>query len=130
MVPALFDEDIPRQVAEALHAFGCQASHVLLVPELASGATDHEIIRWCSDKGAELVTADYKMKTTQRYAGLLRRNRVSAAFFRPPSKQGWTAKDWLRQVVNRMDDMQREFSERSPVYRAYRSRGAPEDLRL
>ncbi len=130
MVHALFDEDIPKQVAKALAAFGCQASHVAGVRALGEGASDDQIIQWCKDNAATLVTADYKMKTTQRYAALLREHKVSAAFFRTPSKRGWTAKEWFRQVVNRMDDIQREFPQRSPLYRVYRSRGRPEDLKL
>lgn len=130
MVSVLFDANIPHQVAAAMKAFGCQAYQVAKAPGLRQDSKDPEVIRWCADRDVVLVTWDHKMRRTNQYLPLIRKTGVSIAFFRPPSKAGWTAKEWFRQVVKRMDDIEHAFSHQSPRCRFYPQRGSPKDYDL
>lgn len=130
MVRALFDENISKYVAAALNAYGCNVHHVRTVAVLGQGARDLDVMRWCRQNDAFLVTADYKMVKTRKYIQFMHQHGVSVAVFRPPSTKSWNAKEWFRQVVRRMEDMEHEFSTRSPCYRRYTQRGKPKDFTL
>jgi len=122
----LFDGCIPRQVAQALNIVNYDVEHIQTVTELADDGDDAEIIEWCKKNDAVLVTADYKLSKTRRYAELLKETGRSAAFFRPPSKRGWTRKEWFKQAVRRIDKMEEVFSKGSPRYFRFSSRSAEE----
>jgi hypothetical protein len=128
MAAYLFDACIPPQVAQALQIVGYNTYHVKTAPGLSQASKDDEIMAWCPQYQATLVTADYSIKRTREYARLLRRFEVSAAFFRPPSKKGWNRKEWHQQVVKRMDHMEKVFVKQSPCYYRYPARGSAEKM--
>ncbi len=126
MASFLLDENIPPQIAEALRIVSYDVYHVSTVSELGTGSTDPKIIEWCRKKQAILVTCDYKMRRIRIHGRLLKQTQVSAAFFRPPSRNTWTSKDLFRIIVRYLDHMEKAFSKKSPLYYKYTSRGAKE----
>ena len=122
----LFDACIPRQVAQALNIVNYDVEHVQTVTELPDDADDADIIEWCKKNDAVLVTGDYKLSKTRRYAELLKETGVSVAFFRPPSKRGWTRKEWFWQAVKRISRMEEVFSKGSPRYFRFKAKRVEE----
>jgi hypothetical protein len=129
VVAFLFDECIAPQIARALSVVQYDAVAVQDVPDLGRGADDSEVIRWCRDQGAVLVTADLKMKRPSGYWELLRQSGISVAFFKP-RKGGWLLKEWFRQVVRQTDHMEERFSRRVPAYWRYSSKGRGRPVNL
>lgn len=130
MVALLFDECLSVRIAKALDILGHEVYHVCCVSDLGSSAEDDQIIKWCRDKGAVLVTTDLSITRTREYVRLLKQGKVSAAFFHPPSTSGWDRDEELVQLLKRMQHMQTAFSKPGPVYYLYKSRGKPEKMRL
>jgi hypothetical protein len=129
VVAFLFDECIPPQIARALSIVEYDAVAVGDVPELGRGADDAEVIRWCGERGAVLVTADLKMKRPSGYRELMKESGISVAFFKP-RKGGWLLKEWFRQVVRQTDHMEDRFSRRGPSYWRYSSKGRGKPVAL
>lgn len=122
MATFVFDEDVPSVVAEALRLVGYDAHHVRGVKGLSQAAEDTEIIDWCAKNRAVWVTADWKARTTKKHQALLRGRRVSVAWFRPPSKSGWTRKEWFRVVVHWIERMESDFAISRPRWCRYTSK--------
>lgn len=119
----LFDENISWAIAQVLLQVEYSVRHVGNVPELGSGAHDADIIGWCSENHAVWVTADFKAKRINKYAPLIKQTGISVAWFRYPSKTPWNAKKWLRVIVNKIDILERDFSESRPRWLSYGAKG-------
>jgi hypothetical protein len=129
VVAFLFDECIAPQIAQALEVVKYDAVAVEDAPELGRAADDAQVIQWCRDRGAVLVTADLRMRRPKGYRELIKQSGISVAFF-GPRKDGWLLKEWFRQVVRQTDHMEEKFSRRRPVYWQYSSRGRGKEIAL
>jgi hypothetical protein len=61
-----------------------------------------------------------------KHGPLIEQTGISVAWFRYSSKNPWDAKKWLRVIVNKIDTIEREFSEPYPrllVYSEVRKKG-------
>lgn len=122
----LFDNNISWAIAEVLSRVEYSVRHVRDVFELGTRPDDEDIISWCSKNDAVWVTADYKSRRMSKYGPLIKQTGISVAWFRYSSKNPWDAKKWLRIIVNKIDTMERDFSERRSLCIAYAERGKRE----
>lgn len=125
----LFDNCIAPQVAKALELVEVQALHVQNVSELGSGATDSKIAAWCQRNRAVWVTADLKASKRRRVQAIpaLARISISIAFFKSTAP-GWTRRQWLLQVLKRIDEMEELYDVAHPVRYRFTARGRPKPL--
>lgn len=130
MVLFLFDECVSYRIADELRVMGYEVASVQ--GELGKGALDGDIIRWCSQNNAVLVTADYKLKKSRQYAKMLKKYGISVVFFRPGKGSGaWKLKEWYQQVFRQIDRLENEFAtSRSPKYLRCGSTGKPQSISL
>ena len=129
MVLFLFDECIAPQIPRALNIVTYQAHAVEDVRALGRGADDQQVVEWCKDERAVLVTADLRMRRPSGYRDLIRRTGVSVAFFKP-RKGGWSLKEWFREVVRQTGHLEEKFSGRRPVYWQYSTGGRKRRITL
>jgi predicted nuclease of predicted toxin-antitoxin system len=128
MAHYLIDACISRHIATALRVAGYNATAVYDVLEPA--APDPEIIQWCVDNGAILVTKDYGLKRRRLLAATLEASGISVVFFRE-GKRHWQLSHWFYQVFRQINHLEREFSSSpSPEYRVCRPTGKPESISL
>lgn len=115
----LFDANLSPRVARALAAMDYPVVHIYDVPELPDKAKDPEIISWCRENGQIWVTQDIKSRRMDQHGPLIRQAGVSVAWFRPPSKKGWSHKRCLEVFLKWIDDMLARFSADSMVLHQY-----------
>ena len=112
----LFDNCIPWQVAEALALVEVEARNARDVPGLGPAAEDRQIAAWCEQSAAVWVTADLKASKRRRVQAIPALGRISIAFFQPPSRSGWTRRQWVLQVLKRVDEMEKLYDAEYPVW--------------
>lgn len=112
----LFDNCIPWQVATALTLVEVQAHHVTDTRELGPAATDRQIAEWCQQNHAVWVTADLRASKRRRVQVIPLLAGISIAFCRPPSRSGWTGREWLLNVLKRVDEMENRYDADYPVW--------------
>ena len=112
----LFDNCIPWQVATALTLVEVQAHHVTDTCELGPAATDRQIAEWCQQNRAVWVTADLRASKRRRVQVIPLLAGISIAFCRPPSRSGWTRREWLLNVLKRVDEMENRCDADYPVW--------------
>ncbi len=112
----LFDNCIPWQVATALTLVEVQAHHVTDTRELGTDATDRQIAEWCQQNRAVWVTADLRASKRRRVQVIPLLAGISIAFCRPPSRSGWTRREWLLNVLKRVDEMENRYDADYPVW--------------
>jgi predicted nuclease of predicted toxin-antitoxin system len=128
MAQYLIDACISRHIATALRIAGYSATAVYDV--LDTDAPDPEIIQWCADKGAVLVTKDYDLKRKRLHADVLKASGISVVFFRE-GKRHWQLWHWFYQVFRQINHLEQEFSSlQSPKYLVCRSIGKLEPTTL
>jgi uncharacterized protein with PIN domain len=124
MAVYLVDECVSHRIAACLSVAGYEVASVH--DSLYSRASDQEMIQWCAQNGAILVTKDYQLKRKKLHAAMLKRHSVSVVFFRE-RRAHWRLKDWYFQIFRQIDHLEREFSSASsPKYLVCRSVGKPE----
>jgi predicted nuclease of predicted toxin-antitoxin system len=64
---ALFDANMPYDLAWALRRLGKSVVHVVDIEELGSGAPDHQIVQYAASRGLVVVTRDHAMKRTHGF---------------------------------------------------------------
>lgn len=116
MASYLFDNCIPWQVATALTLVEVQACHLKDIRELGTDATDRQIAEWCQQNRAVWVTADLRASKRRRVQAIPALARISIAFFRPPFRSGWTRREWLLNVLKRVDEMENRYDAEYPVW--------------
>jgi len=116
MASYLCDNCIPRQVASALTLVEVQAHHVTDTCELGPAATDLQIAEWCQQNRAVWVTADLSASKRRRVQEIPLLAGISIAFCRPPSPSGWTRREWLLNVLKRVDEMESGYDAEYPVW--------------
>jgi len=116
MASYLCDNCIPWQVATALALVEVPAHHVTDTCELGPAATDRQIAEWCQQNRAVWVTADLRASKRRRVHEIPLLASVSIAFCRPPSRSGWTRREWLLNVLKRVDDMESRYDAEYPVW--------------
>ena len=126
----LFDNCIPWQVATALTLVEVQAHHVTDTCELGPAATDRQIAEWCQQNRAVWVTADLRASKRRRVQVIPLLAGISIAFCRTPSRSGWTRRQFVQQVLKRIDAMEKQFGAKYPVWYRFSARGAREILRM
>lgn len=112
----LFDNCIPWQVATALTLVEVQAHHVTDTCELGPAATDRQIAEWCQKNRAVWVTADLRASKRRRVQVIPLLAGISIAFCRLPSRSGWTGREWLLNVLKRVDEMENRYDAEYPVW--------------
>ena len=118
----LFDANLSPRVARALAAMEYPVVHIFDVDNLDDHAEDPEIIRWCRQNNHVWVTQDLKSRRITQHGPLIRDTGISVAFFRPPSKKGWSHSECLRVFLRWIDDMVSRFSRGRTVLHQYSSR--------
>jgi predicted nuclease of predicted toxin-antitoxin system len=87
LLPLLFDEGLPPQVASAFSELALQANAIGLPEAPARGSGDDVNCAWCKAKGAVLVTND-RGKKDKKIHGLLAQHRVHAIFVHNDLRNG------------------------------------------
>lgn len=117
----LFDEQLPEAIVIALADTAQAVKHVL--SEGLGGRSDEEVIALAGKNGWYLVTADNKILSRPQERAAITRCNVGAFFF-----TGKTVRNrfqWLRLIVDRLEDMQRFAKENKiPFCAAIPDRGA------
>jgi predicted nuclease of predicted toxin-antitoxin system len=128
MAMYLVDECISHRIATCLGVAGYKVTSVH--DSLYSRASDQEIVEWCRQNGAILVTKDYQLKRKKLHAAMLRQHAVSVVFFRE-RRAHWQLKDWYFQIFRQIDRLEQEFSSTSsPKYLVCRTTGKPQPVQL
>jgi len=122
MALVLFDNCIPWQVATALTLVEVQAHHVTDTRELGPSATDRQIAEWCQQNRAVWVTVDWKARKRREVQASPALAGISIAFFRPPSHSGWTRRQFVQQVLRRVDAMEKLYDAEYPVWYQFSAR--------
>ena len=130
MASYLCDNCIPWQVAEVLVLVEVQACQVKDIRELGTDATEQQIAEWCERREAVWMTVDWKARKRREVQAIPALARISIAFFRPPSRSGWTRRQFVQQVLKRIDAMEKQFGAKYPVWYRFSARGAREILRM
>ena len=116
MASYFFDNCIPWQVATALTLVEVQACHLKDIRELGTAATDRQIAEWCQQNRAVWVTADLRASKRRRVQVIPLLAGISIAFCRPPPRSGWTGREWLLNVLKRVDEMENRYDAEYPVW--------------
>ena len=121
-MPFLFDANLSPYVARALTAMKYPVVHIFDAGALDDDADDPEIIRWCRQHNHVWVTQDLKSRRITQHGPLIRETGISVAWFRPPSKGGWSHKECLKVFLKWIDDMVSRYSGGQTVLHQYSSR--------
>ena len=126
----LCDNCIPCQVAELLVLVQVQACHVKDIRELGTDATDQQIAEWCEQKEAVWMTVDWKARKRREVQAIPALAGISIAFFRTPSRSGWTRRQFVQQVLRRVDAMEKLYDAEYPVWYQFSATGAPKPVAI
>jgi hypothetical protein len=130
MASYFFDNCIPWQVATALTLVEVQACHLKDIRELGTDATDRQIAEWCQQNRAVWVTADLSASKRRSVQEIPLLARINIAFFRPPFRSGWTRRQFVQQVLRRVDAMEKLYDAEYPVWYRFSARGAPKPVAI
>ncbi len=128
MASYLCDNCIPCQVAEVLVLVEVQACHLKDIRELGTNATDQQIAEWCQQNRAVWMTVDWKARKRREVQAIPALAGVSIAFFRTPSRSGWTRRQFVQQVLRRVDAMEKLYDAEYPVWYQFSATGAPKPV--
>jgi len=105
-VTFLFDNNMPRALAQALRILGKGVTHVAEIQQLGHGAQDRLILEYAGPQADLVVTRDIGMRKMPRFRADLIRLRVGVFMFRMGRARQPLAWEIARIVINAWDNME------------------------
>lgn len=99
----VLDEQIAPKVATSLAALDYAVEHVTTIRGLGMGASDQDVLKFCSADGRSLITVDYKMYTKPQQRALIQDYKVGVFFIRSGSKTVLLPPDIVKLILINWD---------------------------
>jgi phosphopantetheine adenylyltransferase len=122
------DENFPRQLAEGLNILqqaqnrkeGLDIEVLSIKTVFGEGAKDEDWIPKVGKEKGIVITQDFRIQTQKHQKELYIENKVGILFFNPPSNNGFTYWEMVKQLVNKWDDIKQIVKKNNTPF-AYRT---------
>jgi len=118
------DENLPPQIARGLDILqhpqnskdGMKIEVLSIKDHFGEGAQDEDWIPQVGKMNGIVITQDYRIQSLKHQRELYKQSGVGILFFSPPSKNGFTYWEMVKQVINRWEDIKGIVRKNKPPF--------------